>query len=80
MNTPFSVVIFEIPKILSGLPTLNSADFIAGTGDANGAWLTLPTAGRIRVFHPIERALTGRTKNWEKPLGVSPNFLMFLLS
>ena len=23
--------------------------------------LTLPTAGRIRVFHPIERALTGHT-------------------
>ena len=22
----------------------------------------LPTAGRIRVFHPLERALTGRTK------------------
>ena len=24
-------------------------------------WLTLPTAGWIRVFHPLERALTGRT-------------------
>jgi hypothetical protein len=26
-------------------------------------WLTLPTAGRIRDFHPIERALTVRTDN-----------------
>ena len=25
-------------------------------------WLTLPAAGRIRVFHPLERALTGRTE------------------
>ena len=24
-------------------------------------WLTLPTAGRVRDFHPIERALAGRT-------------------
>ena len=24
-------------------------------------WLILPTTGRIRDFHPIERALTGRT-------------------
>ena len=29
----------------------------------------LPTAGRIRVFHPLERALTGRTNKapWENP-------------
>ena len=25
-------------------------------------WLTLPAAGRARDFHPIERALAGRTK------------------
>ena len=30
-------------------------------------WLTLPAAGRIRVFHPIERALTGRTKRELQP-------------
>ena len=28
--------------------------------------ITLPATGRIRDFHPIERALTGRTK--QKPL------------
>ena len=25
-------------------------------------WLTLPTVGRVRDFHPIERAPVGRTK------------------
>ena len=29
--------------------------------DALGLGYILPTAGRIRVFHPLERALTGRT-------------------
>ena len=32
-------------------------------------WLTLPAAGCVRDFHPIERALTGRTTS-EKPLPV----------
>jgi len=31
------------------------------TMDALGLGYILPTAGRIRVFHPLERALTGRT-------------------
>ena len=32
----------------------------------------LPTAGRIRDFHPLERALTGRTATKGRPRGVCP--------
>jgi len=31
--------------------------------DTLGFGYILPTAGRIRDFHPLERALAGRTKN-----------------
>ncbi|MBQ3534559.1 MAG: hypothetical protein IJA56_05330, partial [Clostridia bacterium] len=39
------------------------------TMDALGLGYILPTAGRIRVFHPLERALTGRTNKKKHPYG-----------
>ena len=33
------------------------------TADTLGLSYILPAAGRIRDFHPLERALTGRTRN-----------------
>ena len=32
----------------------------------------LPTAGRIRDFHPLERALTGRTSLVGADVGIGP--------
>ena len=34
--------------------------------DTLGFGYDLPTAGRSRVFHPLERALAGRTTNWHR--------------
>ena len=39
-------------------------------------WLTLPAAGRIRDFYPIERALTGRTYTNHAGDLLSPAFFM----
>ena len=40
--------------------------------DTLGFGCILPTAGRIRDFHPLERALAGRTKNRAKSVHFRP--------
>ena len=44
------------------------------TADTLDLGYILPTAGRIRDFHPLERALTGRTT--ERPPGTAPGGLL----
>ena len=51
----------EIPvRQVSGLPTASSGPLLTETPLLFS--YILPTAGRIRDFHPLERALTGRTR------------------
>ena len=48
------------------------------TADTLGLSYILPAAGRIRDFHPLERALTGRTQK-SAVLGVIPRRRFFSL-
>ena len=43
-------------------------------------WLTLPTAGRVRDFHPIERALAGRTEDTAGHRYSAPGGILSMLS
>lgn len=49
-------------------------------GDALAIGCTLPTAGRVRDFHPLERAPAGRTQTGGLPYGSPPFFCYFLLA
>ena len=63
--------LFVRPEVcpLEAFPPLKSGFLqIPPRGGHPCLWLTLPAAGRIQVFHLIERALTGRTQTSRRKL------------
>ena len=48
------------------------------TTDTLGFGYDLPAAGRSRDFHPVERALAGRTKKYDSKLFLLEAVLLFL--